>query len=125
MALSDYERKMLEELESQLHSDDPKLSETLRSEKTTATQLSIAPKNLVGGIVIIILGLAVVIAGVAAEIVPIGVGGVAVVFAGFWYLSSGFVRKEKKVTSPKRPKGASLSFFEKQAEEWLRRQKGQ
>lgn len=123
MALSDYERKMLEELESQLHSDDPKLSETLTGEETTATQLSVTPKNLVGGIVVAILGMAVLLGGVAAEIVPVGVVGVAVIFAGFWYLSAGFIRKEKKVASRTTREMPNLNFFEKQAAEWLRRQK--
>ncbi|WP_124055007.1 DUF3040 domain-containing protein [Arcanobacterium ihumii] len=125
MALSDYERRMLEELESQLSGDDPKFAQTLASDEGTVKRLSISPKNLVGGLIIAVLGLGVVLLGVSLEIVALGVLGVVVVFAGFWYLSNGATQKSIRLSSTshtgKSPFGGSGNFMEKQAQEWLRR----
>lgn len=126
MALSDYERKMLEELENQLSDEDPSFAEALAPEGAAGNsvpgEFTIAPRNLVLGLLIIILGLGVMIGGVAIEQVLVGILGVAVIFAGFWYLSNGIKRTAGKAR-PKKASGgpAGPSFMEKQAQEWLRR----
>ncbi|MFC5369916.1 DUF3040 domain-containing protein [Arcanobacterium bovis] len=128
MALSDYERRMLEELENQLSGDDPKFAQTLASDEGSVKRLSVSPKNLVGGLIIAVLGLCVVLLGVSMENVAIGVLGVAVVFGGLWYLSNGFAQKQVRVSSTSLhgsdSKRSAANFMEKQAQEWLRRRNG-
>lgn len=124
MALSDYERKMLEELENQLSDEDPSFAEALAPEEAIPGpgSFTIAARNLVLGLLIVIVGLSVMIGGVAIEQILVGLLGVAVIFAGFWYLSSGFKMVAGKSRPQKTTKGPNgPSFMEKQAQEWLRR----
>ncbi|MBM7825605.1 hypothetical protein JOD55_001432 [Arcanobacterium pluranimalium] len=128
MALSDYERRMLEELENQLSGDDPKFAQTLASDEGTVKRLSISPKNLVGGLIIAVLGLGVVLLGVSMEIVALGVLGVVIVFGGLWYLTNGTTQRQVKISSTSLHGSSStrnsMNFMEKQAQEWLRRRNG-
>ncbi|KGF05454.1 DUF3040 domain-containing protein [Arcanobacterium sp. S3PF19] len=125
MALSEYERKMLEELESQLKSGDSEFREGINGDiprPGQALHLGVVPRNLIIGLIVVVCGLGIVLLGVSAELVPVGVLGVAVIFAGFWYLSNGFVRR----VGPGRPRKkmhppAGADFMQKQAEEWIRR----
>ncbi|VEI12610.1 DUF3040 domain-containing protein [Trueperella bialowiezensis] len=124
MALSEYERRMLEKLEEQLLDDDPKLAESLASKKPTATQTAVSPKNLVIGLIVAVVGLLIVLGGVAAEIIVVGVLGFLVVFGGLWYLSEGFTRVEAPADSGPSPRKSRSSFMEQQLEEWRKRQQG-
>lgn len=123
MALSEYEKRMLEELESQLRDVDDELSEGVANTPQTVTQWGVAPRNLILGLIIAVIGLLVVLAGVAAEIVAIGVLGVAIVFVGFWYLSNGIIKRRRIAPPSTQPqsKDSGPSMMEKQAQEWLRR----
>lgn len=133
MALTDDERRMLEQLEAQLANDDPSFVEALAvDDSESGVSFGISPKHLVMGLVIAMLGLLVVLAGVAVEIIPLGIAGAVIVFLGFWYLSSG-VGKGKPHTahsaqaSPVQPSRhdkdahATGSFMERQAQAWERR----
>lgn len=123
MALSEYERKMLENLEAQLADDDPKLAESLASKQAGPTQTTISPKHLVVGLIVAVVGLLVVLGGVASEIILVGVLGFAVVFGGLWYLSEGMTRVEAPAGARRKPRSRT-SFMEQQMEEWRRRQQG-
>ncbi len=120
MALSEYEREMLEALEGQLADEDPNLAQKLAPQTAAPLMWTIVPRNLVFGLMIAVLGLGVTLAGVNAAILPLGFLGVAVVFAGFWYLGSGLRQKPGKAPQAK-PQVPTVSFMEKQAQEWLRR----
>ncbi|MCI7305636.1 MULTISPECIES: DUF3040 domain-containing protein [Trueperella] len=122
MALSDYERRMLEQLEAQLVDDDPRLAQSLASKEREATQTSLSPKHLVIGLIVAVLGLLVVLGGVASELVPLGVAGVVVVFAGLWYLSAGMTKVSGEA-KPRKQAGRS-DFMERQMEQWRKRQEG-
>lgn len=127
MALSDYERQMLADLESQLSGENVKFAEALAQESDVRMRLSISPKNLVLGLVVVMLGLVTVLTGVAIEIVALGVFGVIVIFLGFWYVSAGFRKKPiaggSAQNNPK-PWQNGGDFMQKQAEEWLKRMQG-
>ncbi|MFP7695977.1 DUF3040 domain-containing protein [Trueperella sp. LYQ143] len=122
MALSDYERKMLEQLEAQLKDDDPSLADSLAptKESTGATQMAFSPKHLVLGLIISVVGLLIVLGGVSIESVIVGVLGFFVVFAGMWYLSCG--AKRVPAVAREQRQRSTLSFMEKQMEEWRKRQ---
>ncbi|MDO5025570.1 MAG: DUF3040 domain-containing protein [Trueperella sp.] len=120
MGLSDYEKQMLQQLEEQLTGEDPKLATALAPEDGEHTRTAFSPRHLVIGLIVAVLGLAVAVVGVMSELILVGVAGFVIVFAGFWYVSMGMT---KVAAGPvKRQKSARLSFMEKQAQEWLKRQ---
>ena len=124
MALSDYERKMLEQLEAQLADDDPKLAESLASNENSAKQAAVSPKHLVVGLIVAVVGLLIVLGAVAIEIIPLGVLGFLVVFGGLWYLSAGMTRVEAPAGAARPQRQSRASFMEQQMEEWRKRQQG-
>lgn len=125
MALSDYERRMLEELEAQLTDDDPKFAEALAPEDGGDTRLAISPRHLVFGLIGAVVGLLVVVAGIATELIIIGVAGVIMVFLGLWYVVGGTKQVPVAAGSkPTRPQAGGPGFMEKQAQEWMRRREG-
>lgn len=124
MALSDYERKMLEQLEAQLADDDPKLAESLASKESPATQAAISPKHLVVGLIVAVVGLLIVLGAVAIDLIPLGVVGFIVVFAGLWYLVGGMSRVEAPAGATRASRASRTSFMEQQMDEWRKRQQG-
>ncbi|MGV4415836.1 DUF3040 domain-containing protein [Trueperella pyogenes] len=122
MALSDYERRMLEQLEAQLADDDPKLAESLAPEDAGFTRTAMSPKHLVVGLIVAVLGLMIVLGGVAGEMVVVGVLGVLGVFGGLWYVSEGVRKVAGEAGTPRKDRGSNSSFMEKQMEEWRKRQ---
>lgn len=126
MALSEYERQMLADLESQLSGEDPKFGEALAHDSSAPMHWTISAKKLILGLIIAMLGLGIVLGGVALELVSVGVLGVIVVFLGFWYISTGIVKKPGQGGGNARPHprpkiGGQGDFMQRQAEEWLRR----
>ena len=137
MALSEYERKMLEELEAQLSDEDPGFADSLKPASpgvSASKQLSV--RHLVLGLLVAILGVGVLVAGVATELVVIGVLGVVVMFAGTWYVIEGIqerpgAQRVKRKGEPPRQGPASSSrptsrfseFMSRQAQEWERRRR--
>ena len=120
MALSEYEQKMLAELEAQLTDEDPKLAESFRPAPTTHLRI----KNLIIGIFVALAGLGTVIAGVATTMTWLGVLGFAVMVAGVVYIFSGEqAEPSAKAGAPKRPKAptGAKSFMDRQAELWEKR----
>ena len=133
MALSEYERKMLEELEAQLSDEDPGFADTLKpkpSPKAAARQVSI--RHLVLGLLVVFGGIAVLTLGVSAEMEIVGLLGIVVMFLGTWYMTTGIKsfpieKAENDDPGPKRPKAPRSSRFQdfmaKQAEEWEKRRR--
>ncbi|MCI7551077.1 MAG: DUF3040 domain-containing protein [Actinomycetaceae bacterium] len=124
MALSEYEQKLLEELEAQLNDKDPKFAEAVASQVPGGQRpsLGISPKNLVWGILIALLGLGIALVAVSFELVSVGVLGVIVVFLGFWYMTRGTRRTtvtRQRRASVKPPR--SGDFMSRQEELWQRR----
>ncbi|MDR6939012.1 DUF3040 domain-containing protein [Arcanobacterium hippocoleae] len=125
MALSEYERQMLADLESQLGDTDAQFADALARENGVPMRWAVAAKNLILGLIIAVAGLLTVLAGVATEFLIIGVAGVIIVFAGFWYLSLGFQKKPFRGGKPHRGQGPkddrAGGFMQRQAEEWVKR----
>lgn len=128
MPLSEYERKMLEELEAQLADEDPKFADTFKPEPSAeARSMELSIRDLVLGLLVAIVGIAVLVGGIAIEQVIVGVLGVVVMFAGFWFIASGFR------SGPSQGKGTSKAskpdpdapgkFMDRQNQEWERRRR--
>ncbi len=126
MALSDYERQMLEELEAQLADEDPTFAKTMEPEPVSVRRHEFSLRHLVIGLVVAAAGIGVLVAGVAANLVVVGVAGVAVMFAGFWYVGTGIgeVSVESVGIAKGTGEGGARSFMDRQTEKWNRRQGG-
>ncbi|MDO5723484.1 MAG: DUF3040 domain-containing protein [Flaviflexus sp.] len=115
MALSEYEQKMLAQLEAQLKDEDPQLAETF----TPPRQISL--RRLVFGIFAIVAGIAVLVGGVSTRWWWLGVIGFGIMLAGTLYMFSGTGESAPAAQQPRRPKPPRSSFMDKQAELWERR----
>ena len=128
MPLSEYERKMLEELEAQLADEDPSFADTLKPEPpSAAAPMRLSIRHLVLGLLIAVLGIAILVGGIAFEFVLVGVLGVVVMFGGFWYITEGMhAGPADPGAAPKKPKrSGGGNFMSRQSEEWNRRKRGQ
>ena len=84
MPLSEREQRMLDELEAQLRTEDPRLDTHLRDSRPGGVSV----RRVVLGVAIAVAGLAVVLLGVSLQNVIVGVVGVAVMGAGVYVLTS-------------------------------------
>lgn len=116
MALSEYEQKMLEQLEAQLRDEDPKLAESFQP----ARQVSL--KRLVLGVFIIVAGLGVLVAAVAFSLSWLGIIGFVVMLGGAMYTFSGPIGSISASSGSAQPSGdPKASFMSRQEEMWNRR----
>lgn len=129
MALSEQERKLLEQLEASLMADDPKLAETLKGTGEIRVHRKRATLAGLG----FILGVVVLIAGVQVNPLISVVGfllmlGSAIVGVNSWQRVAG--EDNHGEAEPARPdpgpgpKPSSQDFMEKLEERWRRRQEG-
>lgn len=76
MPLSEYEQRVLEQMEQQLRSDDPKLADTISGASVRR------PRNVILGTLLGLAGVGLLIAGVATTYVVLGIVGFLAMFAG-------------------------------------------
>lgn len=127
MALSEQERKLLEQLEASLTQDDPKFAETLRGDshvRIHRRRATLAGLGFVAGIIVLISGMQV------HPIVSI-VGFVAMLAAAIIGISSwqrvsnegdGVLPPDPPRTAP--TGGSKQDFMDQLEERWRRRQEG-
>lgn len=82
MPLSEYEQRVLEQMERALESDDPRLATTLQ--RTTHR----SPLRYVLAGLCVVLGLVLLVIGVASSLTLLGVAGFVLMFAGVVYAFS-------------------------------------
>src|SRR3954453_4552165 len=76
--LSDYEQRLLEQIERALVDDDPKFASSVR----TGDRRQKARRNLQLGVLFVVVGLAVLVGGAVVPAVVLGVIGFLVMFGG-------------------------------------------
>lgn len=125
MALSDYEKEVLAQMERGLKEEDPQLAHTLTSslpvDDSEPTRLS--PRRIALGSIVAVVGLAVVVGGVSAQIlwlsITLGTIGFVLMVGGvLWAL------KGDRDTAPrKQPRSGSdsSSFMDRQRDRWENR----
>lgn len=118
MPLSEYEQRMLQEMEQQLRSDDPRLASTLADRsRPDIRRLSI-------GVLLLLAGLGGLIGGVAAGQVWLGVLGFLAMLAGVM-LAISRPRGAGKARGKRRPAAGRPSggagFMQRQEQRWDRR----
>jgi len=106
---------MLQQMEQQLRSDDPKLANTLADKPRPSV------RRLVLGIVLFLAGLGGLVGGVATEFVWLGVLGFVAMLAGVLLAISG--PRNGRPAQRKRGGSAPSSggFMQRQEEKWQRR----
>lgn len=119
MPLSEYEQRMLQEMEQQLRSDDPRLASTLADKsRPDVRRLSV-------GVLLLLAGLGGLVGGVASGHVWLGVLGFLAMLAGVMLAIShprggGGVRGGRAAGGPARPSHGA-SFMQRQEQRWDRR----
>ena len=117
MALSDRERRLLEEMEAALATDDPRLESRLAGSTISATK----PRLMLGG-ALVVLGIAVIFTGLISKNTPVGV-------LGFLFALSGVLTLARSIgaiasgagKSAQGSKGSRTSFSDRMQERWDRR----
>jgi hypothetical protein len=81
MPLSEHEQKLLEQLEKQLHEDDPKFANSMGSDpgRTWST------RHLVIGVLCALAGIALLLVGVTTQIIIVGVLGFVIMGGGVYF----------------------------------------
>jgi len=84
MALSEHEQRLLDQLEQQLHADDPKFAHSMASD----TRKSMSTRRLVIGSLITIAGILVLLAGIVYQLTIVGVAGFLIMGAGVYFATT-------------------------------------
>lgn len=127
MALSDYEKQVLAQMEQQLASDDPQFVSKLQGGKAKAGAPN--PRQIAWGVVLLLVGMAALLAGVAFSSAStvmmfvgpaIGVAGFVAMVLGVHQVISGLSGNPR--AARKRPAKLAGGFMSKQEDRWDRRQ---
>lgn len=125
MPLSEYEQRVLEQMEQQLRSDDPKLAKAIGGGGGPRRPMQV----VVGGLVVA-AGLGLLLGGVAASLVPLGIGGFVAMFVGVLMMLRRTDGPEAPTSGegpgnvhPLRPARGSASFMQRLEERWDRRRR--
>jgi Flp pilus assembly protein TadB len=122
MPLSEHEQKLLEQLERQLHEDDPKFASSMGSDpgRTWST------RHIVIGVLATLAGVMLLLVGVSLQNIFVGVLGFIVMGAGVYFatMRSASTGKAKAGGHGKKSKGKS-SFMSSLEERWDERRRGE
>ncbi|MCU1634136.1 MAG: hypothetical protein JWM61_2788 [Micrococcaceae bacterium] len=124
MALSEHEQRLLDQLEQQLHADDPKFAHSMASD----TRKSMSTRRLVIGSLITIAGILVLLAGIVYQNIFIGVAGFLIMGGGVYFATT----KSKQVDGgetagrpSKTPTGGKGGFMTSLEDKWDERKRDQ
>ncbi len=123
MPLSEHEQRLLDQLEEQLHAEDPKFAHTLGSDPAK----SFSTRHVVIGVLIAIAGILILLAGVFVQIIPLGVAGFVVMGAGVYVatLRRGAPRSTEAGSASGQARKPRSSFMSSLEERWDERRRGQ
>lgn len=125
MALSEHEQRLLDQLEQQLHADDPKFAHSMAS----SSNRSMSTRRIVLGSLVTVAGLAVLLLGITNQFIPVGIAGFLVMGAGVYYattkskLNGAVPGAGKTAKAPSASRGGS--FFSSLEEKWDERKRDQ
>lgn len=128
MALSDYEKQVIAEMEKQLKKADPSLASVMTSslpeeETKTSQPGQLSPRRIAIGAILAVVGLAVVILGVT---LGFGIWAVLLGVAGFFLMVGGILlalKTDPRKTRPRQSKRGDKppkKFMEGQQDRWDR-----
>ncbi|MHC6594407.1 DUF3040 domain-containing protein [Arthrobacter sp. C152] len=122
MPLSEHEQKLLEQLEKQLHEDDPKFANSMGSDPGR----SWSTRHVVIGVLCALAGIFLLLIGVTLQNIFVGVLGFVVMGGGVYFatMRSSGGRRGSKGRAPKSGKQRS-SFMSGLEERWDERRRGE
>jgi len=122
MPLSEHEQKLLEQLEKQLHEDDPKFANSMGSDPGRAW----STRHIVIGVLGAVAGVLLLLVGVSLQNIFLGVLGFVIMGAGVYFatLRSSAAGKSRGKSGRKGGKSKS-SFMNNLEERWDERRKGE
>jgi hypothetical protein len=116
MPLSEHEQKLLEQLEKQLHEDDPKFANTMGSDPIR----SWSTRHVIIGVLGAIAGILLLLVGVSLQAIPVGVLGFVVMGAGVYFATlrgAAFGKANKGKPGKSKPKSSFMSSLEERWDE--------
>lgn len=122
MPLSEHEQKLLEQLEKQLHEDDPKFANSMGSDPGR----SWSTRHVVIGVLCALAGIFLLLVGVTLQNIFVGVLGFVVMGAGVY-----FATMRNSASGKTRPAGPGKSgkprssFMSSLEERWDERRRGE
>ncbi|MCQ1953864.1 MULTISPECIES: DUF3040 domain-containing protein [Arthrobacter] len=84
MALSEHEQRLLDQLEQQLHAEDPKFANSM----ATSAGRGISTRRIVLGALLAVVGLGVLLLGITEAGILVGVLGFLIMGAGVYYATT-------------------------------------
>ncbi|MGY2747189.1 DUF3040 domain-containing protein [Arthrobacter sp. UYCu723] len=122
MPLSEHEQKLLEQLEKQLHEDDPKFASSMDSDHGR----SWSTRHLVIGVLATLAGIMLLLFGVTVQNILVGVLGFVVMGAGVYFatMRSSTSGKAKAAGSSRKSGKPRKSFMSNLEERWDERHRG-
>ncbi|RBP61919.1 DUF3040 family protein [Brevibacterium sanguinis] len=136
MPLSDHEQQLLDQLEKQLRSEDPRFARNISETQAAVSSPGFSARRFVVGILLALVGLAAAIFAITMVThhglwIALGVVGFGLMVAGmYWALSrphtgGAAVRNERPAAGPTpQPKGPS-GFMNRIEDRWEKRQRGE
>jgi hypothetical protein len=124
MALSEHEQRLLDQLEQQLHVDDPKFAHSMASD----SRKTMSTRRLVIGSLITIAGIFVLLAGIVYQAIIIGVLGFLIMGGGVYFATtkSKQVEVDQPVGKPaKAATGSKSGFMTSLEDKWDERKRDQ
>ncbi|MBB4735444.1 DUF3040 domain-containing protein [Micrococcus cohnii] len=124
MALSERERRVLEDLEQQLSQQDPRLVTRMSDARPRVNV-----RRVVFGSLLVVAGLAAVLVGVSLQSIVVGVLGVALMGAGLFVATARSSRSRASGRAEGRPHGAGArrtgsGLMARLEQDWERRRGG-
>lgn len=121
MPLSEHEQKLLEQLEKQLHEDDPKFASSMGSDPGR----SWSTRHLVIGVLGALAGILLLLLGVSLQSIIVGVLGFVVMGAGVYFATMRSAGgKSKPGAAGRKPGKPRSSFMSNLEERWEERHRG-
>lgn len=135
MPLSDHEQQLLDQLEQQLRSEDPRFARNISETQAAATGPGFSAKRFVLGILVALAGLAATILAISLVstsmwFIALGVVGFGLMVAGmYWAFSrpgrAHTTQTETKNTGQKSESKGSAGFMSRLEDRWEKRQRGE
>lgn len=123
MPLSEHEQKLLEQLEKQLHEDDPKFANSMGSDPGR----SWSTRHVVIGVLCALAGVFLLLVGVTLQNIFVGVLGFIVMGGGVYFatMRSSAAAKPGSKAGSRKPGKQKNSFMSSLEERWDERRRGE
>lgn len=121
MPLSEHEQKLLEQLEKQLHEDDPKFANSMGSDSGR----SWSTRHVVIGVLATIAGVLLLLVGVSLQNIFVGVLGFIVMGAGVYFATMRSSSGAPSSRSQRKSGKSRSSFMNGLEERWDERRRGE